>query len=323
MTKTKTNHKIPMIGKKFNFLTCVEELPRKKSEGGTKYLFKCDCGETHEAAGLSVRRGTTTGCKKCLSERRSANKNSNWKGFEGISSSKWSHISTEAKRRNINFEITIEYVWELFLKQNKKCSLSGIELKFDSKFGTFDGTASLDRINSSIGYVNGNVQWVHKDVNFMKQKFSQEYFIELCGKISNWNTSKTVFPKLPEKVEPNANNRHHGWKGAGLISASFWGNITYRCKDERKILQLTMLGAWRLFCWQGGRCALTGIELKFESGYHKKDGNASFDRVNSSKGYVYGNVQWVHKDVNLMKQSFEENYFITLCHKIFNFNKQC
>lgn len=43
-----------------------------------------------------------------------------------------------------------------------------------------EGTASLDRIDSSRGYVEGNVQWVHKDVNFMKQALSQERFVELC-----------------------------------------------------------------------------------------------------------------------------------------------
>jgi len=76
----------------------------------------------------------------------------------------------------------------LFLQQNRKCALSGLELKFANSAkeqrnhkGT---TASLDRICSSKGYVAGNVQWVHKDVNFMKQHYPQDYFVELCGKIT-------------------------------------------------------------------------------------------------------------------------------------------
>lgn len=39
---------------------------------------------------------------------------------------------------------------------------------------------SIDRIDSSVGYVEGNMQWVHKDVNRMKQEFSESYFIETC-----------------------------------------------------------------------------------------------------------------------------------------------
>mgnify|MGYP007044016634 CR=1 FL=1 len=45
-------------------------------------------------------------------------------------------------------------------------------------------TASLDRIDSSKGYIEGNVQWVHKDINWMKQDFNEEYFIFLCSEIT-------------------------------------------------------------------------------------------------------------------------------------------
>ena len=46
-------------------------------------------------------------------------------------------------------------------------------------------TASLDRIDSSKGYVIGNVQWVHKDINIMKNKFDNQYFIDMCKKIAS------------------------------------------------------------------------------------------------------------------------------------------
>ena len=46
-------------------------------------------------------------------------------------------------------------------------------------------TASIDRIDSSIGYVIGNVQWVHKQVNFMKGTMEQKEFIKFCKLISS------------------------------------------------------------------------------------------------------------------------------------------
>ena len=46
-------------------------------------------------------------------------------------------------------------------------------------------TASLDRIDSNKGYTKDNVQFVHKDINWMKQDFEQNKFIEYCKKVAN------------------------------------------------------------------------------------------------------------------------------------------
>lgn len=104
-----------------------------------------------------------------------------WKGHEEIYGSYWSRIEWDARKRNIPFQISIEYAWGLFLKQNRKCALSGEELVFGDKDSR---TASLDRIDSSKGYIEGNVQWVTKRVNFAKQESSQEEFIKMCHKVS-------------------------------------------------------------------------------------------------------------------------------------------
>lgn len=81
-------------------------------------------------------------------------------------------------------------VRKLFLKQNRKCILSGIEIGFPKAWGVKSKTnitASLDRIDSSKGYVKGNVQWVHKTINSMKMNMSDINFIDLCKKVANNN----------------------------------------------------------------------------------------------------------------------------------------
>ena len=47
-----------------------------------------------------------------------------------------------------------------------------------------NNNASLDRIDSSKGYVEGNLQWVLSEVNMMKQQYSQDRFIEICKAVS-------------------------------------------------------------------------------------------------------------------------------------------
>lgn len=73
----------------------------------------------------------------------------------------------------------------MFLKQDKKCALTKQPLSFSSK-GVYN-TASLDRIDNSKGYDLENVQWVHKDVNFMKGSLTQKYFLKLCKLITKNN----------------------------------------------------------------------------------------------------------------------------------------
>jgi hypothetical protein len=77
--------------------------------------------------------------------------------------------------------ITLRYVWRLFLLQQHRCSLTGELLLHRGPRGR--STASLDRIDSSRGYVRGNVQWVHKDVNIIKGTKTQEEFIQMCRRV--------------------------------------------------------------------------------------------------------------------------------------------
>jgi hypothetical protein len=86
-----------------------------------------------------------------------------------------------------NKKITIP---NLFLEQDQKCALSGILLEpwiSNNKKQGRRMSASLDRIDSSKGYIVGNVQWVHKDINRLKWDLSQEKFIELCKLVAEYN----------------------------------------------------------------------------------------------------------------------------------------
>lgn len=64
------------------------------------------------------------------------------------------------------------------------------------------GTASLDRTDSTNGYVDGNIQWVHKNVNLAKHSLSQDDFIELCSSVaSHCGTQKTEASPLDFEEE--------------------------------------------------------------------------------------------------------------------------
>lgn len=98
-------------------------------------------------------------------------------------------IKSSASIRGYEFDLTKDDIWDLFIKQNKKCAYSGIELiMYTNKKN--ERTASLDRINNDIGYVIDNIQWVHKDVNLMKSDKEEKYFINLCKTIYEYSKDK-------------------------------------------------------------------------------------------------------------------------------------
>ena len=168
----------------------VMSIHSRSINGHIRYNCICKCGNQCNVLSTHLIQETIKSCG-CL--RKKGKDVYNWKGFGEISGSFWlSHIvksadGSKGKRNPVELSITIEDAWNLFLKQNKKCALSGIELKFPTRSIDKSYTSSLDRIDSSKGYIKNNVQWVHKDINIMKNKFDNDYFLLICMKISNNN----------------------------------------------------------------------------------------------------------------------------------------
>lgn len=64
-----------------------------------------------------------------------------------------------------------------------------------------------------------------------------------------------------------------------------------------------------MFQGYDGRCALSGIHLDLD--YSNCTG--SLDRIDNSKGYEPSNIQWVHKDLNMMRGALPIERFTELC----------
>lgn len=116
-----------------------------------------------------------------------------WKGFKGISGDYWRCIKKAGESKGLGFDLTLEGLWDLYESQKGLCALSGLPIIIEcslgglSKHGYQRRTASLDRIDSSEGYITGNVQWVHKEVNQMKSNRTEKDFIYLCKAVALHN----------------------------------------------------------------------------------------------------------------------------------------
>jgi hypothetical protein len=88
-----------------------------------------------------------------------------------------------AKSRNKEWSLSNDDLADLVDSQKSLCALTGVNLKFKGDFDQI--TASLDRIDNSKGYITGNVQWVHKEVNMMRGGLSIERFKEICSLVAD------------------------------------------------------------------------------------------------------------------------------------------
>ena len=171
-------------GSKWGRWTVIREIPHNR-----KYIFylcRCDCGTETPVVRQGLIHGRSTMCNNCVNEQRKGSGNGNWRGYEGIPQRYWGPLKASANGRSIDFLITIEFAWSLYNRQNGRCALSGVPIHFKVD-GCDECTASLDRIDSDLPYAEGNVQWVHKDVNWMKNRFSQDAFVRWCRLITEHN----------------------------------------------------------------------------------------------------------------------------------------
>jgi len=158
--------------------TILEEV---KDNNRKMYKVQCGCGKIELRRPTHVNSGRTKSCKSC-SAKLTVSKYPmpvNKTGCNGLSGTHFFSIKNSAKIRKITFDVTPEFLWKLYEDQFGMCAISGvrIHLKDAIKNNSVDWsvvTASLDRIDSSKGYQPGNVWWVHKRVNRLKNDFSMD-----------------------------------------------------------------------------------------------------------------------------------------------------
>lgn len=101
-----------------------------------------------------------------------------------------------AKRRFKSFNLTLEYLKQVWEQQFGICPYTGIKLKLATYLKNHNDpifTASLDRIDSNKGYEIGNVQYVSTAINYMKNNMLHKDTIALCNIIADkWRCGHTI-----------------------------------------------------------------------------------------------------------------------------------
>lgn len=157
------------------------------------------CNQSKPEESFWERSGRGTRYLKCKSCMRGLSKTSKFSSsfwVERFSAeelalfSKLKNLVTKARGRSkeVDPDLSWEDLYDLWLSQQGLCKYSGVPLSVEANH---PHTVSLDRVDSSKGYFPENLQLVSASVNRMKQEFKEDFFLDLCLKITN-NTLKTT-----------------------------------------------------------------------------------------------------------------------------------
>lgn len=154
------------------------------------YKVQCVCGKIELKRKDYIDSNRTTSCKSCSAKETSKKYKPpvNSKTMGSFSGTHYNAIKHGALRRNLEFKVSQEYLWNLFNQQSRKCALTGESIILTANIKNnnvvwSEITASVDRIDNSKGYVPGNVWWVHKEVNRLKNNYSLDQLLYWCSRI--------------------------------------------------------------------------------------------------------------------------------------------
>lgn len=124
-------------------------------------------------------------CKECKRNAylRRKEKNRGSKDLNRLLYEKFHGLKDRARKKDIQCNIDLQYLHELWNTQKGLCALSGIPMTYYFDSGRVPTNVSVDRINSNLGYIKGNLQLVCMAVNQMKSDLTIEQLKYFCKSI--------------------------------------------------------------------------------------------------------------------------------------------
>nr|QBK92908.1 MAG: uncharacterized protein LCPAC403_00420 [Pithovirus LCPAC403] len=241
--------------------------------------------------------------------------------------------STERKIKKTKLEISIteELIIIRYHNQNGLCARTKKKMTY---FKTYDPNRktrmtdvnqynlSIDRIDSSKGYIEDNIQLVCAGYNFMKLDIEQSVVTKICKDITEYQSFTNEVKDLDE-IDPMMK----------IFLRKCFNSMIQSVKHRSKKIEvfITFDDIEKLYKRTGGISILSGKRLtrvimssrnKYRSISKEEKGplirkevhnNPSIDRIDSSGDYSIGNIQMITLIENLMKGEMSQEMFLDFC----------
>lgn len=100
-----------------------------------------------------------------------------------------SEAKKSAKRKRLDFNISLEDLYSQWQNQSGRCPISGLQMILENSSTSRNRsiasakTASLDRKDSLAGYIKGNIQFVCYSINLAKNNLTEKEIIDFINEI--------------------------------------------------------------------------------------------------------------------------------------------
>lgn len=171
---------IDLTGRRFGRLV-VKHRINKENSGHVRWYCECDCGGSKEVRGQSLRQGR---CKSCGCLFNESSRPNTLPEGEAALNALYMRYKRDAEKRELHWGIDKEFFRHI-TKQD--CAYCGSEPSSVFSRYTFNGSYvynGVDRVNSSVGYVEFNVVSCCSICNRMKSDMSLDKFLEHVDRIS-------------------------------------------------------------------------------------------------------------------------------------------
>jgi hypothetical protein len=136
-------------------------------------------------------------CKQCISKKQASYHRRTWgedklkyTAFKRTKSTRsyLQYLRAKAAQRRKGEEIisldALELLWST---QQGQCALTGWPMTMELANGVVPTNCSIDRIDSKVGYIVGNVQLVCRAANVAKSDLGADEFVKLCRAVVERN----------------------------------------------------------------------------------------------------------------------------------------
>lgn len=160
-----------IIGKKHGKLY-IQALCRKKNRNLLKCI--CECGRIQYLYRYELKNKFS--CTKCNLKKEFTHI---------IPNAFFEEIKKYAEENQIKFNLTYDYLNELFENQKYRCALSKNPIGFDNDLKNIN-KATIVLIDPNKGYIKNNIEFVNKVVAKMKNNLTNHDFVKICNKITRY-----------------------------------------------------------------------------------------------------------------------------------------